>query len=83
MSHDVGVIVLCAMCDSYFLVTITSVEYKLFKGKKGTLALEGYFEKLQNKLEQDRYAQMRCPWARREPPRQTSRGTPRTPTSPT
>ena len=56
MSHDVGVIVLCAMCDSYFLVTITSVEYKLFKGKKGTLALEGYFEKLQNRLEQDRYA---------------------------
>lgn len=61
MGHDVGVIVLCAMCDSYFLVTITSVEYKCFKGKKGTLALESYFEKLQNKLEQDRYAQMRCP----------------------
>jgi hypothetical protein len=61
LEHDVGIIYVCAMCESYFVLDMTSVDYTEFRGREGTRQLEDYYMKLQTQYEQQRWAMQRCP----------------------
>mmetsp|Transcript_42778 Transcript_42778/g.101807 ORF Transcript_42778/g.101807 Transcript_42778/m.101807 type:complete len:252 (+) Transcript_42778:179-934(+) len=61
MTHDAGVILVCAFCHSFFLSIIHTIEYKEYRGKEGTRRMEDEMAKLQAKMEQQRWASFRCP----------------------
>jgi hypothetical protein len=61
LDHDVGIIYMCAMCESYFVLGITSVDYTQFRGREGTRQLEDYYMKLQTQYEQQKWTMHRCP----------------------
>ena len=61
LDHDVGIVYMCAMCESYFVLGMTSVDYTQFRGREGTRQLEDYYMKLQTQYEEQNWAMQRCP----------------------
>jgi hypothetical protein len=61
LDHDVGIIYICAMCESYFVLGMTSVDYTQYRGREGTRQLEDYYMKLQVQYERQKWAMHRCP----------------------
>ena len=61
VEHDVGIIYICAMCESYFVLGLTSVDYTKFRGREGTKQLEDYYMRIQTRHEQQHWTLNRCP----------------------
>ena len=49
------------MCESYFVLGLTSVDYKKYRGREGTKQLEDFYMKIQTSYEQQGWALQRCP----------------------
>lgn len=47
MGRAVGILCRCALCDSYFVLELGTVDLTVYRGKKGKAALMDYFESLQ------------------------------------
>lgn len=47
MGRAVGILCRCALCDSYFVLELGTVDLAVYRGKKGKAALMDYFESLQ------------------------------------
>jgi hypothetical protein len=61
LEHDLGIIFVCAMCESYFVLGVTSVDYTKYRGREGTRQLEEYYMSIQTRHEQQKWAFQRCP----------------------
>lgn len=48
--RNLASIVNCTLCDSYSLLTVTTVSLQQYRGKKGTETLNRLYETTQNKL---------------------------------
>jgi hypothetical protein len=51
MAHPVAILCRCALCDSYFLTQLGSIQLAEYRGKKGKAALQDQLEKMQARFE--------------------------------
>eukprot|EP01103_Thecamoeba_quadrilineata_P015927 TRINITY_DN5177_c0_g1_i2.p1 TRINITY_DN5177_c0_g1~~TRINITY_DN5177_c0_g1_i2.p1 ORF type:complete len:133 (+),score=23.75 TRINITY_DN5177_c0_g1_i2:123-521(+) len=61
MKREIGVIVNCVLCDSYFVVVINVVDLSNYSGKKGKDLLLNSYEKQQQQLNPSHPIFLRCP----------------------
>lgn len=59
--HEEGLVVVCCLCDSYFVLTTGYVAPASYRGKAGTERLDTRNEQIQKNFAQRRWTMLRCP----------------------
>ena len=61
MKHDLGIILNCSLCDSFFLCVIAEIDPRDWSGRQGTRALDEKNAKIQEVWADRRWTLFRCP----------------------